>query len=254
VLDSLFSLKFTAKQLSKQSSKASKDEQKEIEKLKKALQKGNSEGAKIYAANAIRKKNVSLNLLRLSSRIDAVTSRVQTAVTMRAVTGSMGKVVQGMDVAMRNMDLERISAVMDKFETQFADLDVQTGYMEDTMQDSTAVSTPQDQVDLLMQRVCLGRTPMCHVRKLMYLMTCRSQTKLVSRYNTTCKRQLWIAARSQTWRNLQRTRQTSRRIGWQRGCELCDLKPRRTHTAATVALRTACNTEDVSDLVLVYSL
>lgn len=72
---------------------------------------------------------------------------------MRAVTGSMGKVVQGMDVAMRTMDPERISAVMDKFEQQFADLDVQTGYMEDTMHDSTAVSTPQDQVDLLMQRV-----------------------------------------------------------------------------------------------------
>ena len=75
---------------------------------------------------------------------------------MRAVTGSMGKVVQGMDVAMRSMDLERISMTMDKFEQQFTDLDVQTGYMEDTMQDSTAVSTPQDQVDILMQRVWMG--------------------------------------------------------------------------------------------------
>ncbi|KAK9897035.1 putative DID2-class E vacuolar-protein sorting and endocytosis factor [Cystobasidium minutum MCA 4210] len=151
--NSLFSLKFTAKQLSKQSNKASKDEQKELEKLKKALQKGNTEGAKIYASNAIRKKNESLNLLRLSSRIDAVTSRVQTAVTMRAVTGSMGKVVQGMDVAMKTMDLERISAVMDKFESQFTDLDVQTSYMEDTMNDSTANTTPQEQVDLLLQKV-----------------------------------------------------------------------------------------------------
>jgi hypothetical protein len=43
------------------------------------------EGARIYASNAIRKKNESLNLLKLSSRIDAVASRVQTAVTMRSV-------------------------------------------------------------------------------------------------------------------------------------------------------------------------
>ena len=43
------------------------------------------EGARIYASNAIRKKNEALNLLRLSSRIDAVASRVQTAVTMRKV-------------------------------------------------------------------------------------------------------------------------------------------------------------------------
>lgn len=42
---------------------------------------------------------------------------------------------------------------MDKFETQFTDLDVQTSYMEDTMSSTTAVSTPQDQVDLLMQQM-----------------------------------------------------------------------------------------------------
>lgn len=74
------------------------------------------EGAKIYAQNAIRKKNEALNLLRLSSKIDAVASRVQTAVTMRKVTTSMAGVVKGMDSAMSSMNLEKISAVMDKFE------------------------------------------------------------------------------------------------------------------------------------------
>lgn len=73
-----------------------------------ALQKGNTEGARIYAQNAIRKKNESLNLLRLSSRIDAVASRVETAVTMRTVTGSMANVVRGMDKAMESMNLERV--------------------------------------------------------------------------------------------------------------------------------------------------
>lgn len=41
---------------------------------------------------------------------------------------------------------------MDKFETQFSDLDVQTSYMEDTMSSSVATSTPQDQIDLLLQQ------------------------------------------------------------------------------------------------------
>jgi len=53
---------------------------------------------------------------------------------------------------MESMNLERISLVMDKFETQFADLDVQTSYMEDTMSATTAVSTPQDQIDQLMKQ------------------------------------------------------------------------------------------------------
>ncbi|KAI0921604.1 hypothetical protein AcW1_004474 [Taiwanofungus camphoratus] len=117
-----------------------------------ALQQGNNDGARIYAANAIRKKNESLNLLRLSSRVDAVASRVETAVTMRQVTGNMTSVVKGMDKAMESMNLERISVVMDKFESQFSDLDVQTSYMEETMSNTTAVSMPQDEVEALMKQ------------------------------------------------------------------------------------------------------
>ncbi|KAH9482776.1 Vacuolar protein-sorting-associated protein 46 [Psilocybe cubensis] len=148
----LFQLKFTAKTLSRQAKKAQKDENSEKLRLKKALQQGNNDGARIYASNAIRKKSEALNLLRLSSRIDAVASRVETAVTMRQVTGNMTSVVRGMDKAMDSMNLERISMVMDKFEAQFTDLDVQTSYMEDAMSSTTATSTPQDQIDQLMRQ------------------------------------------------------------------------------------------------------
>lgn len=48
--------------------------------------------------------------------------------------------------------VSKISIVMDKFETQFSDLDVQTSYMEDAMSSTTAVSTPQDQIDQLMRQ------------------------------------------------------------------------------------------------------
>ncbi|KAI8595735.1 Snf7 family, partial [Dissophora ornata] len=143
----------TTKQLQRQAKRCTKDEGLEKSKLKKAIQQGNMEGARIYAANAIRKKNESLNLLRLSSRIDAVASRVQTAVTMRNVTMSMASVVRGMDRAMESMNLEKISMVMDKFESQFEDLDVQTQYMENTMGNQSALTTPQTEVDTLMHQV-----------------------------------------------------------------------------------------------------
>lgn len=57
----------------------------EKEKAKKAIQKGNMEGARIHAENAIRQKNQALNYLRMSARVDAVSSRVQTALTTRKV-------------------------------------------------------------------------------------------------------------------------------------------------------------------------
>lgn len=77
-----------------------------------AIQQGHSDIAKIYAQNAIRKQNEKLNLLRLASRIDAVSSKVQTAVTMRQVTGSMANVVKGMDSAMKAMDLEKVRVIV----------------------------------------------------------------------------------------------------------------------------------------------
>jgi charged multivesicular body protein 1 len=42
---------------------------------------------------------------------------------------------------------------MDKFETQFEDLDVATGYYENATSSATAVGTPQQDVDALMQKV-----------------------------------------------------------------------------------------------------
>ena len=62
----------------------------------------------------------------MSSKVDAVASRVQTAVTMKGVAKNMGSVVKSLDKAINSMELQKISAVMDKFESQFEDLDVRT--------------------------------------------------------------------------------------------------------------------------------
>ena len=53
--------------------------------LFQALTQKNVEGARIYAENAIRKKNEGLNYLRMAARVDAVSSKVQTALTMKQV-------------------------------------------------------------------------------------------------------------------------------------------------------------------------
>lgn len=42
---------------------------------------------------------------------------------------------------------------MDRFETQFEDLDVATGYYENATASATATATPQDDVDRLMNQV-----------------------------------------------------------------------------------------------------
>mmetsp|Transcript_7757 Transcript_7757/g.29051 ORF Transcript_7757/g.29051 Transcript_7757/m.29051 type:complete len:204 (-) Transcript_7757:110-721(-) len=151
--DILFNLKFTAKQFERASTKATKEEKTIRKKVKKAIEKGNIDGARIFAQNAIRKKSESLNYLRLAGRVDAVASRMDTAIKMNRVTKTMKSVVKGMDKVMENMDIDQISKVMDKFEKQFDDLDVRSQYMEDAMNTTTSLTTPEDEVNSLMAQI-----------------------------------------------------------------------------------------------------
>nr|XP_043891930.1 charged multivesicular body protein 1a isoform X1 [Solea senegalensis] len=166
--ETLFQLKFSAKQLERLAKKAEKESEKEQAKVKKvskrtnkhtpslfvqALQQKNVDCARVYAENAIRKKNEGLNWLRMASRLDAVASKVQTAVTMKGVTKSMGQVTKALDKALSSMDLQKVSAVMDKFESQVQNLDVHTSVMEDSMSSAMTLTTPQEQVDDLIQQI-----------------------------------------------------------------------------------------------------
>ena len=89
----------------------------------------------------------------MASRLDACCSRIETAVRMNQVTSSMKGVVKGMDRSLQSMDIDKLSVLMDIFEQQFEDLDVKTGYMESTMNATTASSTPAEQVDELISKV-----------------------------------------------------------------------------------------------------
>lgn len=151
--DNLIDMRITSKQMQRAAKKCEKNEKSAIEKLKKAIKQGNSEGARIYGQDAIREKNQALNCLRMASRIDAVSSRIETAVRMNDVSSAMKSVVKGMDKGLAAMDPEEISKIMDKFESQFEDLDVKAEYMEGTMNATTATTTPTEQVDELIMMV-----------------------------------------------------------------------------------------------------
>lgn len=97
------------------------------------------------------------------------------------VTKSMGQVTKALDKALNSMDLQKVSAVMDKFETQVQNLDVHTSVsscrvlvflycaawkkssiptysflhqvMDDSMSSAMTLTTPQEQVDNLIHQI-----------------------------------------------------------------------------------------------------
>ena len=151
--DTLFQLKFTGKQLDRLSRKAEKEHGTQKLKVRKALEQQNVEAARIYAENAIRKRQESLNYMRMSSRLDAVQSRVQSAMTMKGVAKDIGVLTKGLEKAMNAMNLEEVEKVMGKFEQQFENLEVMTGTVENAMTSGTALSAPTSEVDSLMKQI-----------------------------------------------------------------------------------------------------
>jgi charged multivesicular body protein 1 len=151
--DTLLQLRMSTKQLEKEAQKAQKAQATEMAKVKKALESKNIEGAQIYAENSIRKKHEYLNYLRLASRLDAVSSKVKSAMAMQGVAKNMGSVTKSLEQAMASFDLEKVSKIMDKFEQQFTDLDVRAGVLEGTMSSAFTLSTPMADVDALIKQV-----------------------------------------------------------------------------------------------------
>jgi charged multivesicular body protein 1 len=148
-----FNLKFVGRQFAKSSKTCERDEKKEIDKCKAAMQKGNMETAKIFAQTAIRKKNEAVNFIKLAARMDAVSSRLDTAIKMKMVTRAMGAMVKGMDKVLSGMNPEHISQLMDTFERQFENVDVASEYMQDAIGQSAASTTPESEVTSLMAQV-----------------------------------------------------------------------------------------------------
>jgi charged multivesicular body protein 1 len=151
--DVIFQLRMSSKQLEREAKRAEKEEKAMKEKVKKAIKEQRIEFAQIHAESAIRKKNEGLNYLRLASRVDAVASKVKSAQGMKNVTKTMGQTTKQLDAAMKSMNLEKITATMDKFEKSFENLDLTTSVMEGSMGDAMATSAPSGQVDALIQQV-----------------------------------------------------------------------------------------------------
>ncbi len=85
MFDTIFEFKSVAKQMKKESTKAEAGERQAILRVKDAIEKNLPDQAKIHAADAIRKKNEARRYLILSSKLDAVYSRLQNAYNTQRV-------------------------------------------------------------------------------------------------------------------------------------------------------------------------
>eukprot|EP00392_Amoebophrya_sp_AT5.2_P008598 g8626.t1 len=153
LMDTIIEVKLTKKRLEAAQRKAEKQQVTEKQKVLKAIEQGNVEGARVYAENAIRKKNEALQMLRLAARMDAVASKLETAEKTQSMTQNISDTIPQLDAALMQMSPEGIATNMDRFEKIFDDLDVRTEYITSAVDQTTASVTPANDVDNLIQQV-----------------------------------------------------------------------------------------------------
>ncbi|KAM7330049.1 charged multivesicular body protein 1a-like [Alexandromys fortis] len=84
-----------------------------------------------------------------TSHVDAVVSKVQTAVTKKGLTQSSVQVTRALGKALSSMDPQKVSAVMDRLEQPVQDLDVRTSVLEILHAWLRCLTTPQERIDSL---------------------------------------------------------------------------------------------------------
>eukprot|EP01083_Nonionella_stella_P313354 1124468_1 len=130
----LFNCKFTSKTFVRESKKCNKNVKQNKKKCKRAMEKGNTEGATIWAENAIREHAKSQKYLTASSRIDGIVRRLTHAIQSNQLSESLAKTLaktlNEFNSVVETRDVDKVIAWLDKYESRYEDLDLGNQYME----------------------------------------------------------------------------------------------------------------------------
>ncbi|KAF9593439.1 hypothetical protein IFM89_022931 [Coptis chinensis] len=72
---------------------------------------------------------------------------------MNTISKSMGSIVNSLESSLTTGNFQKMWETMDQFEKQFVNMEVQAEFMESSMAGSTSLSTPERDVNSLMQQV-----------------------------------------------------------------------------------------------------
>ena len=155
LFDMIFEFKMIAKEFKKSSASAAKEEKESILRVKSAIEKNLPEAARIHAADAIRKRNETRQYLVLSSKIEAVHSRLSHAYKTQKLTENMKTLTQGMTRALGGMNLVEVNECMKGFEKMFDNLDVSADLMDKVMDNVNAGAYNEKDVNTLIGQVAM---------------------------------------------------------------------------------------------------
>ena len=153
IFDTMFEFKMMAKSMAKESKKSETQSKNLIKKVKDCIAKGDYEQAKVAASDAIRAKNQVKRYRVLSSKIDTIAQRLNSAYQNQTLTQNMENLTKQLIGAGNMMDLVKMTETMANFEKLFDDLDVNTAMMDQVMDNVNAGTVNEGEVNELISQV-----------------------------------------------------------------------------------------------------
>jgi PTB domain (IRS-1 type)/FERM central domain/EF-hand domain pair len=146
--DEQFKLRFGAKQLLRQARRQEREAQRQRVHARRALQHGNTSAAREHGLNSINAQQTATRCMQLSSRLEAMSSRLSTAVIAPTIVTGL-KFLDSMDFS----NPTQISLELDRFERQFEDLGVISEMMDDSLAFSFGGDDDDNPVELLLAEI-----------------------------------------------------------------------------------------------------
>ena len=153
MFDTMFEFKMMGKSMAKEANKSEAQNKALIKKVKDSIAKGDYEQAKVAAGDAIRQKNQVRRYRVLSSKIDTIAQRLQSAYQNQQLTEKMQSLTQQMIGAGNMMDLVKMTETMANFEKLFDDLDVNSAMMDQVFDNVNAGTVNEGEVNQLIAQV-----------------------------------------------------------------------------------------------------
>jgi charged multivesicular body protein 1 len=153
MFDNIFEFKMMSKQFGKEAKKSEANHKKLLNKVKDCIAKGNYEQAKVAASDAIRSKNEAKRYTVLSSKIETISQRLQSAYNTQRLTENMKSLTDKMVHAAGIMDMVQINETMANFEKMFDDVDVNANMMDQVMDNVNAGTVNDVEVNNLINQV-----------------------------------------------------------------------------------------------------
>jgi charged multivesicular body protein 1 len=153
IYDTMFEFKMMGKTMAKEAKKSETQSKNLIKKVKDCIAKGDYEQAKVAAGDAIRQKNQVRRYQVLSSKINTIAQRLQSAYQNQHLTEQMQHLTQQMIGAGSVMDIVKMTETMSNFEKLFDNLDVNSAMMDQVFDNVNAGTVNEGEVNQLIAQV-----------------------------------------------------------------------------------------------------